>query len=80
MMLCGEVDATSAPGALLQRFPLLGMLWSLGSSLLGALLVVLRARESWVIYGATTVFLMYLTCIGIGTACFRVAFRKAGKG
>jgi len=59
-----------------QRFPLAEMLWGLGASLWNGLLVVLRAGQPWVAYGLGAVFLMYLMCIGIGTACFRVALNE----
>jgi len=39
-----------------------------------AVLLLLRTLESqWLVLSGAAAFLMYLTCLAVGTACFRVA-------
>ncbi len=42
-------------------------------TLVNALLVVAKAGQQYVVGGLLLVFTMYLTCIGFGTACVRLA-------
>jgi len=42
-----------------------------------ALLIVGRSIEQhWFVGISALIFIMYLTCIGVGTVCFRVAISK----
>jgi hypothetical protein len=51
--------------------------WELSGRWGNALLLSVRSIEPhWLLLGAAVVFLMYLTCIALGTACFRVAAQK----
>lgn len=67
--------------SLAERFPewagwttVVGALWSAANSLAGAVAVVLRQAGGWVL-GASLLLAgtMYLSCVGLGTAAFRLA-------
>ena len=51
--------------------------WEFGLSVVNTLLLSLRSLEQhWFLLSATVAFLMYLTCVAVGTVCFRVALLK----
>ena len=70
------MEVEQVPETLLDRFPLVEAIWGFCASLINGLLAVVQANQTWVMYGLMIVFLMYLACIGIGTAFFRVAYNK----
>ena len=50
---------------------------ALGDTLLNTSLLLFRhAGTTWLVLGLAAVVLMYLTCVGIGTLCFRLVFSK----
>lgn len=58
-------------------FRLLVPTWEFSLALMNALLLSLRSLEPhWILLSATIAFLMYLTCVAVGTVCFRVALQK----
>lgn len=61
-----------------QTWMSLGWVWDFLATLGNASLVVLRAvNPVWVIGGLAFAAFVYLTCIGLGTVCFRVAFQPS---
>ncbi len=51
--------------------------WEFSAAWLSMLLLSLRSLEPyWILLSATVAFLMYLTCVAVGTVCFRVALQK----
>jgi hypothetical protein len=51
--------------------------WEFGLALMNTILLSLRSLEQhWVLLSAMVAFLMYLTCVAVGTACYRVALQK----
>ena len=48
-----------------------------GDTLLNTSALLFRhAGTNWLVLGLATVILMYLTCVGVGTLCFRLVFSK----
>lgn len=68
-------------GALIAKvsawFGFFAPLWNLIVALGNALVLVLRAGGLWLFWGALAfVGAMYLTCVGLGTVCYRVVLNK----
>ena len=58
-------------------FGFLAPLWNLIAALGNALVLVLRAGGQLLFWGTLAfVAAMYLTCVGLGTLCYRVALNK----
>lgn len=53
--------------------PLLDLVATLSSA---ALLALQSLEQPWIIGAASVVFMMYLSCVALGTACFRVAAQR----
>ena len=50
---------------------------ALGDTLLNTALSLFRyAGTTWLLIGLAAVMLMYLTCVGVGTLCFRLVISK----
>jgi len=50
---------------------------ALGETLLNTALSLFRhAGTTWLLIGLGAVMLMYLTCVGVGTLCFRLVIPK----
>lgn len=71
-----SLAVNTLPEKVAHRFALFSWLWEIGSSLVNTVTAILHAFQPWLIYGFAVLFLMYLTCVGLGTICFRVAFYK----
>ena len=68
-------------GAVITRvsawFGFLAPLWNLIAALGNAFVLVLRAGGQLLFWGTVgVVAAMYLTCVGLGTLCYRVALNK----
>jgi len=51
--------------------------WDFGAALANAFLLSLASIDQlWILVSAAVAFLMYLTCLAVGTVCFRVALQK----
>ncbi len=81
LIYCGfAIQESAAVGSVVQRIggwfaflsPLLDVLLTLGN----ALLVLAKAGQPYLILGVSLVFAMYLACVGLGTACFRLALTQ----
>ena len=71
---------TWTTGKLVEMAQPLAPAWDFGLALANAFLVSLRALEQhWILLSAAVAFLMYLTCLAVGTVCFQVATRVAGR-
>ena len=75
-VLSADFEAEPMAGNFLQQFPLLDTLWGFCAALLNGLLALLRAEQTWLLYGLVLVLLMYLLCVALGTLCFRMAFNQ----
>ncbi len=53
--------------------PLLDLVATLS---IAAMLALQSLEQSWIIGAASVVFMMYLSCVALGTACFRVAAQR----
>jgi len=61
----------------LQSLASFSFLWQVPLVLLNALGVVVRSHsQQLMIYGGGLLAVMYLSCVGLGTACYRVVFNK----
>jgi hypothetical protein len=69
--LSGNLSKASDSFAFLS--PLWEVLWALGQA---TLLLVRSINQALLLAVFAVIFLMYLACLAIGTACFRVAFHK----
>ncbi len=51
--------------------------WEFGLAVMNGLVASLQSLEQhWILLSGTVAFLMYLTCVAVGTVCFRVALQK----
>ncbi len=71
----GDLGWTAAVSAEIKTwFAPLSPVWALLTSLVGALALVLKGVGSWVLLGAASLCaFMYLSCVALGTAVYRVA-------
>jgi hypothetical protein len=51
-------------------------IWEMAATWLKAVLVLAQAAKTLLIYAAGLFVMMYLACIGLGTACFRLVIAK----
>jgi hypothetical protein len=68
-----ELGATSNSS---NSFGLVTTLWDFAMSLLQTVGTVLGAFKLFLIVGAVLLFVFYLACLGIGTACLRTSLQK----
>lgn len=72
------VNVTSISSKLVESFAWLKPVWEIGTALVGALSVVLRVTsQQFLLIGGAVVALAYVTCVGLGTVCVRMALHKA---
>ena len=72
-----EVPAGAVITKVSEWFGFLTPVWHLIAALANALVLVLRAGGQVLFWGtAGLVAAMYLTCVGLGTLCYRVALNK----
>jgi len=74
-MHAGQIEWMSVLGSELRSWLApLSPVWSLLSSLAGAVALVLRGISGWIcLAGGAFCVVMYLSCVGLGTAFYRVA-------
>jgi hypothetical protein len=72
-----EVPASAVLTKVSASFGFLAPLWNLTAALGNALVLVLCAGGQLLLWGTVAfVAAMYLTCVGLGTLCYRVALNK----
>jgi len=66
------------PALLLKVWATASVLWETVSTLLDALFLVLRVGlQPWMIGALVVSFMMYLACVGMGTVCLRMAYKRS---
>lgn len=77
----GDIGLTvSVPGEVQSLLAPVAPVWSALSALAGAVASVLRGLGGWVVLaGGGFCAVMYLSCIGLGTACYRLAFNRRNQ-
>ena len=74
----GGVNVTSMSSKLVESFAWLKPIWEIVAALIGAATVILRVSgQQFLLIGGAVIALAYVTCVGLGTVCVRVALRKA---
>lgn len=74
----GGLSTPSIPSKMVESLVWLKPVWEAVSALLGAIVVLARAVSSqYLLIGASLVTAVYLTCIGLGTVWFRLAYNRA---
>jgi len=77
IQISNEVPAGAVLEKVSASFGFLAPLWNLIAALGNALVLVLRAGGQLLFWGTVgLVAAMYLTCVGLGTLCYRVALNK----
>ena len=77
LQFSSEVSAGTLITKVSEWFGFLAPLWNLIAALGNAFVLVLRAGGQLLFWGTVTfVAAMYLTCVGLGTLCYRVALNK----
>jgi hypothetical protein len=72
------VNVTSISSGLVESFAWLKPIWEIVAALIGAVNVIFRVTsQQFLLIGATVVTVAYVTCVGLGTVCVRVALHKA---
>lgn len=72
------VSVTSISSGLIESFAWLKPIWEMVAALIGAVTVIVRVTgQQFLLIGAAVVALAYVTCIGLGTVCVRMALHKA---
>jgi hypothetical protein len=75
VMHAGQVEWTAALGSEIKSWMApLSPVWSLVTTAIGAVALVLRGLSGWLfLAGGAFCVVMYLSCVGLGTAFYRVA-------
>jgi hypothetical protein len=76
-LLWTMLPSVSGSGPVAERLISLALVWEVLATLGNALVIVTRSIEPlWLLLGISIPLVMYLTCVGLGTICIRLAFVK----
>lgn len=72
------VSVTSVSSKLVESFAWLKPIWEIVAAMIGVVTVMLRVTgQQFLLIGAAVVALAYVTCVGLGTVCVRMALNRA---